>query len=47
LLVRPGATITGGTLNKKGSLVIEAAREGTDTMLSQIAEMISNTPRAN
>ena len=42
----PGDTVTGGTINKKGSLVIEAARVGADTMLSQIVEMVSNARRS-
>ena len=36
----PSDTITGGTINKNGSLVIKAARVGADTMLSQIVEMV-------
>ncbi len=42
----PGDTVTGGTINKIGSLVIEAARVGADTMLSQIVEMVSNARRS-
>jgi len=42
----PGDTVTGGTINKIGSLVIEAARVGADTMLSQIVEMVSNAQRS-
>ncbi len=42
----PGDPLTGGTLNKNGSLVIEAARVGADTMLSQIVEMVSNARRS-
>ena len=42
----PGDTLTGGTINKNGSLVIEAARVGADTMLSQIVEMVSNARRS-
>ncbi len=42
----PGDTVTGGTINKNGSLVIEAARVGADTMLSQIVEMVSNARRS-
>lgn len=41
-----GDTVTGGTINKNGSLVIEAARVGADTMLSQIVEMVSNARRS-
>ena len=42
----PGDTVTGGTINKNGSLVIEAARVGADTMLSQIVEMVANAQRS-
>ena len=42
----PGDTVTGGTINKIGSLVIEAARVGADTMLSQIVEMVANARRS-
>ena len=42
----PGDTVTGGTINKNGSLVIEAERVGADTMLSQIVEMVSNARRS-
>ena len=42
----PGDTVTGGTINKNGSLVIEAARVGADTMLSQIVEMVANARRS-
>ncbi|WP_138933059.1 heavy metal translocating P-type ATPase [Roseovarius arcticus] len=42
----PGDRVTGGTINKNGSLVIEAARVGADTMLSQIVEMVSNARRS-
>lgn len=42
----PGDTVTGGTINKNGSLVIEAARVGADTMLSQVVEMVSNARRS-
>ena len=42
----PGDRVTGGTINKNGSLVVEAARVGADTMLSQIVEMVSNARRS-
>lgn len=42
----PDDRVTGGTINKNGSLVIEAARVGADTMLSQIVEMVSNARRS-
>ena len=42
----PGDPVTGGTINKNGSLVIEARRVGADTVLSQIVEMVSNARRS-
>lgn len=42
----PGDPVTGGTINKNGSLVIEATRVGADTMLSQIVDMVSNARRS-
>ncbi len=41
-----GDPVTGGTLNKNGSLVIEAARVGADTVLSQIVEMVAGAKRS-
>ena len=41
-----GDHVTGGTINKNGSLVIEARRVGADTVLSQIVEMVSNARRS-
>ncbi len=41
-----GDQVTGGTINKNGSLVIEAAKVGADTVLSQIVEMVSNAKRS-
>ncbi|HGG04335.1 MAG TPA: heavy metal translocating P-type ATPase [Aliiroseovarius sp.] len=38
--------VTGGTLNKNGSIVIEAARVGADTVLSQIVEMVAGAKRS-
>ena len=38
--------VTGGTLNKNGSLVVEAERVGADTVLSQIVEMVSQAKRS-
>ncbi len=34
--------MTGGTINKNGSLAIEAAKVGAETVLAQIVEMVSN-----
>ncbi|MEF2546541.1 heavy metal translocating P-type ATPase [Aurantimonas sp. E1-2-R+4] len=42
----PGDKVTGATINKNGSLVIEAKRVGKDTMLSQIVEMVANAQRS-
>lgn len=41
-----GDPITGATINGTGSLVIEATRVGSDTMLSQIVEMVANAQRS-
>jgi len=38
--------VTGGTINKNGSLVIEAAHVGADTVLAQIIEMVSGAQRS-
>ena len=42
----PGDTVTGATINKNGSLVIEAGRVGADTVLAQIVAMVSNARRS-
>ncbi|MGM0583127.1 MAG: heavy metal translocating P-type ATPase [Pseudomonadota bacterium] len=41
-----GDRVIGGTINKNGSLVIEAARVGADTVLSQIVDMVSQAKRS-
>ena len=41
-----GDDVTGATLNGTGSLIIEAARVGSDTTLSQIVEMVANAQRS-
>ncbi|MGF1622367.1 MAG: heavy metal translocating P-type ATPase [Rhodomicrobiaceae bacterium] len=41
-----GDHVTGGTINKNGSLVIEAAKVGADTVLAQIVEMVTNAKRS-
>lgn len=41
-----GDVVTGATINKNGSLVIEAAKVGSDTVLAQIVEMVSNARRS-
>jgi len=42
----PGDQVTGATINKNGSLVIEAGKVGADTVLSQIVAMVSNARRS-
>jgi len=41
-----GDPVTGGTLNKNGTLVIEAAKVGEDTMLAHIVEMVASAQRS-
>ena len=41
-----GDDLTGATINGTGSLVMEAKRVGSDTMLSQIVEMVANAQRS-
>ncbi|MES2667803.1 MAG: heavy metal translocating P-type ATPase [Pseudomonadota bacterium] len=41
-----GDAVTGATINKNGSLVIEAGRVGADTVLAQIVTMVSNARRS-
>ena len=38
--------VTGGTVNQTGSLVIEAERVGSDTVLAQIVEMVAQAQRS-
>jgi len=42
----PGDAVVGGTLNRNGSLVIEAGKVGADTVLAQIVAMVSNARRS-
>ncbi len=42
----PGDDVTGGTLNKSGSFVMEAARVGADTMLSRIVNLVAEAQRS-
>ena len=42
----PGDAVTGATINKNGSLVIEASKVGADTVLAQIVTMVSNARRS-
>ncbi len=41
-----GDKVTGATINGTGSLIMEAKRVGSDTMLSQIVEMVANAQRS-
>ncbi|MCC2689937.1 MAG: heavy metal translocating P-type ATPase [Rhizobiaceae bacterium] len=41
-----GDAVTGGTLNKNGSLVMRAEKVGEETMLSQIVEMVAKAQRS-
>jgi len=41
-----GDLVTGGTLNKNGSLIMRAEKVGKDTMLSQIVEMVAKAQRS-
>ena len=41
-----GDQLTGGTLNKNGTLVMTAERVGSETMLSQIVEMVAKAQRS-
>jgi len=41
-----GDPVTGGTLNKNGTLVMRAERVGSDTMLARIVEMVAAAQRS-
>ncbi len=41
-----GERVIGGTINRTGTLVIEAARVGADTVLAQIVGMVANARRS-
>ncbi|GAB5470534.1 MAG: heavy metal translocating P-type ATPase [Rhodospirillales bacterium] len=41
-----GDPVTGGTLNKSGSFVMEAEKVGSDTLLSHIVEMVAKAQRS-
>ncbi|HEY7302658.1 MAG TPA: heavy metal translocating P-type ATPase [Bryobacteraceae bacterium] len=43
---QPGARLTGGTVNGTGSLVMEAERVGSDTLLAQIVRMVGEAQRS-
>ncbi len=42
----PGDTVTGGTINKNGSLILEATRVGAETVLAQIVQMVAGAKRS-
>lgn len=42
----PGDHLTGGTMNGTGSLVMEAERVGSDTMLAKIIDMVATAQRS-
>ena len=42
----PGSAVTGGTMNTTGSLIMRADRVGNDTLLAQIARMVSEAQRS-
>ncbi|RBP78564.1 Cu+-exporting ATPase [Rhodobacter sp. 140A] len=42
----PGDAVTGGTINRNGSLVIRASRVGADTVLAQIVDMVASARRS-
>jgi Cu+-exporting ATPase len=41
-----GDTLTGGTLNRQGSLIMRATRVGQDTLLARIVDMVSSAQRS-
>ncbi|MBP1857159.1 Cu+-exporting ATPase [Rhizobium herbae] len=41
-----GAEVTGGTVNRNGTLVVRAQKVGSDTVLSQIVEMVASAQRS-
>ncbi|AKJ27138.1 copper-transporting P-type ATPase [Caldimonas brevitalea] len=43
---RPGDTVIGATLNTSGSLVMRSERVGSQTMLSQIVQMVAQAQRS-
>ena len=42
----PGGSVTGGTVNTTGTLVMRAERVGADTLLAQIVRMVSDAQRS-
>ncbi|RUM72523.1 MAG: copper-transporting ATPase [Sulfurovum sp.] len=43
---KEGDEVIGGTVNERGSLLIEARKVGADTLLSQIVEMVARAQRS-
>ena len=41
----PGSRVTGGTVNSTGSLIMQAGRVGSETLLAQIVRMVSEAQR--
>ncbi len=41
-----GDSVTGGTLNQNGTLIVQAARVGADTMLSKIVALVAKAQRS-
>ena len=46
VLKEDGATVTGGTVNGTGALVIEAGAVGSDTVLARIVKMVAEAQRS-
>ena len=42
----PGSRVTGGTLNNSGTVIIQAEKVGSDTLLAQIVRMVSEAQRS-
>lgn len=43
---QPGDKVTGGTLNKAGSMIMQAQLVGEDTMLAKIVDMVASAQRS-
>ena len=43
---QPGDKVIGGTVNGTGSFVMRAERVGSDTLLAQIVQMVSEAQRS-
>ena len=46
VLKRPGDSVTGGTVNGSGTLVMEALRVGSETLLARIVRMVTEAQRS-